>query len=145
MPDPTPKIRVAKLLDPKPEPAEEPAPKTGRQFPCLSCAARLDFDPTAKGLKCPYCGYEKKIEADADAEIVERDYLEYLSREEGKGKVIEGRSSEVRCGGCGANVLLEGAWHSLRGPPPLLDQASAVWEVGLMLRLSLTRHVRFAE
>ena len=43
------------------------------------------------------------------------------------------------------NVLLECAWHSLSGPPPLLDQASAVWEVGLMLRLSLTRHVRFAE
>ena len=107
MPDPNPKIRVAKLLDPKPEPTEEVAPKTGRQFPCPRCAARLDFDPNAKGLKCPYCGYEKAIENDADAEIVERDYLEYLSREEGKGKVIEGRTNEVRCGGCGANVLLE--------------------------------------
>jgi predicted RNA-binding Zn-ribbon protein involved in translation (DUF1610 family) len=83
------------------------AAPSGRQFPCPSCAARLDFDPAAKGLKCPYCGYEKSIERDADAEVLERDYLEYLTREEGKGKAIPGRSSEVRCGGCGANVLLE--------------------------------------
>ena len=117
MPDPIPKIRVAKLLEPKPEVlAEEAAPKSGRQFPCPSCAARLDFDPNAKGLKCPYCGYEKAIEKEADAEIVERDYLEYLSREEGKGKVIEGRSSEVRCGGCGANVLLEDKVQTERCP-----------------------------
>ncbi|MFO0936687.1 MAG: hypothetical protein U0798_09270 [Gemmataceae bacterium] len=109
MAEPAPKIRVAKLVDYKPD--GEPAPvkdqKAARQFPCPSCAARLDFDPSAKGLKCPYCGYEKTIEKSADAEIVERDYLEYLSREESKGKVIEGRSNEVRCTGCGANVLLE--------------------------------------
>ena len=109
MPEPTPKIRVAKFVGSAAtaEPLGEPAPKHDRKFPCPSCAARLDFDPAAKGLKCPYCGYEKAIEADADAAIVERDYLEYLSREEGKGKILEGRSTEVRCGGCGANVLLE--------------------------------------
>lgn len=131
MPEPTPKIRVAKLLDAKPESAEEPAPKSGRQFPCPSCAARLDFDPAAKGLKCPYCGYEKKIEVEADAEILERDYLEYLSREEGKGKVIEGRSSEVRCGGCGANVLLEDKVRTERCPYCLthLDSEPQIAEV----------------
>jgi DNA-directed RNA polymerase subunit RPC12/RpoP len=80
---------------------------TGRQFPCLQCAARLDFDPSIRGMKCPYCGYEKSIDKKVEAEILEHDYLDYLSREEGKGSAIPGRSSEVRCTGCGANVLLE--------------------------------------
>jgi DNA-directed RNA polymerase subunit RPC12/RpoP len=83
------------------------APPTGRKFPCPSCGARLDFDPSVRGLKCPYCGFEEKIEKGADAEVHERDYLDYLSREEGKGKALPGRSTETRCPGCGAVVLLE--------------------------------------
>lgn len=105
MPDDTSPIPFATPVDK--EPTVSRAAPTGRQFPCPSCAARLDFDPNVKGLKCPYCGYAKNIERDDDAEILERDYLEYLSREEGKGKAIPGRTSEVRCTGCGANVLLE--------------------------------------
>lgn len=118
MPDPIPTIPVAKrVVVAEPVIVEEAdPPKTGRQFPCPSCAARLDFDPTANGLKCPYCGYEKKIEREEDAEIVERDYLEYLTREEGKGKVIAGRTNEVRCGGCGANVLIEDNVRTERCP-----------------------------
>jgi predicted RNA-binding Zn-ribbon protein involved in translation (DUF1610 family) len=89
------------------EPTVSAAPPPGRKFPCPSCAARLDFDPSARGLKCPYCGYEQKIErGDAD-DVVEKDYADYLDREEAKGKAIPGRSSETRCTGCGAVVLLE--------------------------------------
>jgi DNA-directed RNA polymerase subunit RPC12/RpoP len=90
----------------KPVTVTKPIP-AGRQFPCPSCAARLDFDPVVNGMKCPYCGYQKAIDQDPDAQILEHDYIEYLGREESKGKPIPGRSSEVRCGGCGANVLLE--------------------------------------
>src|SRR5262245_12022681 len=89
------------------EPTVTKAPPTGRKFPCPSCGARLDFDPSARGLKCPYCGFQEKIEKGADAEVEEKDYLEYLSREEGKGKALPGRSTETRCTGCGAVVLLE--------------------------------------
>ncbi len=89
------------------EPTVSSAPPAGRKFPCPSCGARLDFDPSARGLKCPYCGYEQKIERGDKAEVAEREYGEYLDREEARGKAIPGRSSETRCTGCGANVLLE--------------------------------------
>ena len=89
------------------EPTVSSTPPSGRKFPCPSCGARLDFDPTARGLKCPYCGYEQKIERGDKSEVVEREYGEYLDREEARGKAIPGRSNETRCPGCGANVLLE--------------------------------------
>jgi DNA-directed RNA polymerase subunit RPC12/RpoP len=88
----------------KPVNREAPA---GRKFPCPSCGARLDFDPSVRGLKCPYCGFEQKIEREADGEILEKAYSEFMDREESAGRAIPGRSSETRCPGCGANVLLE--------------------------------------
>jgi hypothetical protein len=106
MPDPVPEsIPVAPPVEK--DPTLTKAPPAGRKFPCPSCGARLDFDPSVRGLKCPYCGFEEKIEKGADAEVEEKDYLEYLSREEGKGKALPGRSTETRCPGCGAVVLLE--------------------------------------
>jgi len=98
-------IPIAKPV--KRDPVVTAAPPAGRKFPCPSCGAKLDFDPAARGMKCPYCGYEEKVERDDAAEVVERDYLDYLDREESKGKAIEGRSSQTTCTGCGAVVLLE--------------------------------------
>ncbi len=95
------------VLEPVELPVARPAPPPGRKFPCPSCGARLDFDPAARGLKCPYCHYEQKIEKGDEAEIAERDFGDYLDREESRGQAIPGRSSEVRCAGCGAAVLLE--------------------------------------
>ncbi len=89
------------------DPVVTAVPPAGRKFPCPSCGARLDFDPSARGMKCPYCGYEEKVDRDDAAEVVERDYGDYLDREESKGKAIDGRSSETTCSGCGAVVLLE--------------------------------------
>jgi predicted RNA-binding Zn-ribbon protein involved in translation (DUF1610 family) len=89
------------------EPAISSTPPSGRKFPCTSCGARLDFDPGARGLKCPYCGFAQLIERGDPDSIVERDYRDYLDREEAKGHALPGRSSETRCTGCGAVVLLE--------------------------------------
>ena len=108
-PDPPPPM-------PKPLPVAKPvnkpptvvsAPPAGRKFPCPACGARLDFDPASRGMKCPYCGYEQKIERGDPAEVAERDYDEYLEKEESRGRAIPGRSTETRCPGCGAAVLLE--------------------------------------
>jgi DNA-directed RNA polymerase subunit RPC12/RpoP len=82
----------------------EPAP--GRKFPCKQCGARLDFDPSQRALKCPYCGHVEQI-APAKADVVERDYARALSKIGMDHGTIAGRSNEVRCPGCGANVLLE--------------------------------------
>lgn len=83
------------------------APPKGRQFPCVQCGARLDFDPSQRALACPYCGHAEEI--DPGNEVVERDLLEQLAElEDSPDGHIEGRDKEVRCGGCGAAVLLDG-------------------------------------
>ncbi len=82
-----------------------PHPPAGKQFPCLQCGARLDYDPGRRGLKCPYCGYEQQVDS-GDREVREHDLEKYLA--DGKGKTrVQGRTSEVQCGTCGAVVLLE--------------------------------------
>ncbi|HVK14275.1 MAG TPA: hypothetical protein VM597_36375, partial [Gemmataceae bacterium] len=90
---------------------ERKAPPPGRKFPCRHCGAKLDFDPTVRGLKCPYCGFTEAIpEADDDkkAEVREHDLDEFLDRQEGRaGATLAGHQCQVTCTGCGAVVLLE--------------------------------------
>lgn len=84
-------------------------PADGRKFPCKNCGARLDFDPTAgdgRALKCPYCGYVEEI-APSQVKITEHDYAQALAKIQMDTGTIAGRSSQVRCPGCGAMVLLE--------------------------------------
>lgn len=78
-----------------------------RKFPCPACGAKLDFNPNEQALQCPYCGHRKEIEADSTATIEEHDYEEFLERLASAETTIQGRSQEVRCGGCGAVVILE--------------------------------------
>ncbi|HEX4142500.1 MAG TPA: hypothetical protein VHY91_03035 [Pirellulales bacterium] len=66
----------------------------------------MNYDPTASALVCPYCGYVESI-APQSKQIEERDFKEYLEHQAGEETVLAGRSSEVRCGSCGAVVLLE--------------------------------------
>lgn len=84
-------------------------PPAGKLFPCPACGAKIEFDPKSRALRCPYCGHSSTIADPAsDAAVEERDFEEYLAQaESGTGEVIAGRSSQVRCSGCGAMVLLE--------------------------------------
>jgi rubrerythrin len=90
----------------KKEPVVTGAPEAGRKFPCKNCGARLDFDPTERALKCPYCGHVEEI-APAKGAVQEHDFQAALSKIEKDSGTIAGRSSEVKCPGCGATVLLE--------------------------------------
>jgi DNA-directed RNA polymerase subunit RPC12/RpoP len=97
---------------PEPPPLpDRPEPPAGRKFPCRQCGAKLDFDPAARGLKCPYCGFTEVIpEADDDkrAEIREHDLEEFLDTQEDRAHAaIAGHSCQVKCEGCGAVVVLE--------------------------------------
>src|SRR5262249_44134558 len=77
-----------------------------RKFPCETCGARLDFDPSMTELKCPYCGHTKRIYTDYTP-VQERDYSAAIEAGGQGSHTIAGRSSQVRCTGCGAVVLLE--------------------------------------
>jgi DNA-directed RNA polymerase subunit RPC12/RpoP len=90
------------------EPSMTKAPPKGKLFPCLKCGAKVEFDPRSRSLKCPYCGHESAISDEGGGEVEEKDFEEYLDRlESGEGVTLAGRSSQVRCTGCGATVLLE--------------------------------------
>jgi DNA-directed RNA polymerase subunit RPC12/RpoP len=86
------------------------APPAGKLFPCANCGAKVEFDPRSRSLKCPYCGHETAISAapEENGKIVEHDFEAYVRKlEEGTTGEIAGRSSQVKCTGCGAIVLLE--------------------------------------
>ena len=85
-----------------PEPA---AQTTQRKFPCSQCGARLDFQPGANALACPYCGHSERIYDDISG-VQERDLEAYLAAP-APGEVIAGHSQEIQCTGCGAVVILE--------------------------------------
>src|SRR4051794_23901262 len=88
------------------EPTLTKGPPAGKLFPCLNCGAKVEFNPRARALKCPYCGYTSVVE-DGGGEVTERDFNEYASKL-GKGNAgIAGRSTQTKCSGCGATVLLE--------------------------------------
>ena len=96
-------------MTPQPEhkpPTVTQAPPKDRKFPCRECGARLDFDPSARSLKCPYCGHVEEIQPETTA-VQERDFEEYLNKIAGAQTTLQGRSTQVRCTGCGAVVLLE--------------------------------------
>ncbi len=45
-----------------------PVPLQQQQFPCMSCGAKLEFNPLLGDLACPYCGHTEAVpEADQDA------------------------------------------------------------------------------
>ena len=91
------------------------APAAGRKFPCKQCGARLDFDPSERALKCPYCGFVEEIAPDKSG-VREHDYAEALAKAGAEQGTIAGRSNEVRCPGCGAQVLIEDNVETQRCP-----------------------------
>ncbi len=88
-----------------PPPVVTNAPPTGKQFPCKQCGARVDFDPAAHALKCPFCGHTEEIKP-SDDKVVEHDFEAYLAHHTGESTVT-GRGNQVTCQACGAVVLLE--------------------------------------
>ncbi len=92
----------------------------GRVFPCDQCGADLEFSIGQQSLQCPFCGFVKAIEL-PDAEIVENDYLTALRRLEAqKASGTEAAEvqdvHEIRCEGCGANVVFQGTLTSTNCP-----------------------------
>lgn len=92
----------------------------GRIYPCDQCGADLEFSIGQQSLQCAYCGFVKSIEL-PETEIVENDYLAALRRlEEQKASGAEAAEvqdvHEIRCQGCGANVVFQGTLTSTTCP-----------------------------
>jgi ribosomal protein S27E len=85
--------------------ATPPAPKV-KQFPCPSCGAKLEFNPHAGQLKCPYCGWEHAIAQTAE-DIVERSYTEYLQTKHTPMTKLSETALEVSCPGCRASITFQ--------------------------------------
>jgi len=91
----------------------------GRMFPCEGCGADLKFHIGVQTLKCPYCGFEKQIEFDDDAQVVEQDFHAMLARVRAlheKDRHDEEGQNEVRCDACGGNVVFVGSLTSSECP-----------------------------
>jgi len=91
----------------------------GRIFPCEGCGADLKFHIGVQLLKCPYCGFEKKIELADDAQIAEQDFDTMLARVRElheKDRHDEQGQNEVRCEACGATVVFVGSLTSSECP-----------------------------
>jgi DNA-directed RNA polymerase subunit RPC12/RpoP len=87
-------------------PRPSTAPTTGQKLPCKACGAKLDFDPATHALKCPYCGHLEKIDAGGAAAGKVHSYDDFLAHGTGES-TVSGRSQQVKCDNCGAEVLLE--------------------------------------
>jgi DNA-directed RNA polymerase subunit RPC12/RpoP len=88
-------------------PVTTASPAAGRKFPCKKCGAKLDFDPSHRALTCPYCGFVEKIEPAQTGAVQDHDFQAALALQANSTATLQGRSSQVRCAGCGAIVLLE--------------------------------------
>lgn len=74
-------------------------------FPCKQCGASLRYSIKTGSLKCPYCGFENRIE-DLDEEIREYDFNEALNAIE-RVKFKELKEHEVKCPSCSAVFRFE--------------------------------------
>ncbi len=91
----------------------------GRTFPCEQCGADLEFSIREQNLACPYCGHVQPLVI-PEEEICENDYLAALERLEAEAAGTEGAAiedvHEIRCEGCGANVVFQGTLTSTTCP-----------------------------
>ncbi|MBK8011616.1 MAG: hypothetical protein IPK13_09705 [Deltaproteobacteria bacterium] len=77
-------------------------------FPCQSCGANLEFDPSRQGLQCPYCSHEQSVDRDVERPIVEYSFEAALAcAGRRKARELMPQAVEVRCKGCGAKVVLD--------------------------------------
>ncbi len=71
-------------------------------FPCKDCGGKLQFQPGADSLRCPYCGSINAIQAGTEV-IEEKDFYSWLDMEpEAAEEIIE-----TVCGSCGAHIEME--------------------------------------
>ncbi len=74
-----------------------------RAFPCVSCGAKLSFQPGSKTLKCPYCAASNDIPESDDA-VEELDLDTWLTKLETEHETHE--QENIKCSNCGGAQTL---------------------------------------
>lgn len=74
-----------------------------RQFPCISCGARVEYEPGTTELKCPYCGAANVIARPAEV-VREEDFLSALQL--ARGGADEHEQLVVTCDSCHSRTTL---------------------------------------
>ena len=74
-----------------------------RAFPCVSCGAKLSFQPGSKTLKCPYCAASNDI-PESDDSVEELDLNTWLTKLEAEHETHE--QENIKCGNCGGAQTL---------------------------------------
>jgi predicted RNA-binding Zn-ribbon protein involved in translation (DUF1610 family) len=77
------------------------SPPDRQTFPCGQCGAKLEFQPGAVTLKCPYCQFENQIEASRE-KVVEQDFEAMLSELDASAPRED--HATVKCDACAAEV-----------------------------------------
>ncbi len=79
-----------------------------KQFDCPSCSAQLEYDAGSQGAKCPYCGYEARIEHSMEEKskaIQELDFFAHLEQSEASAEMVD--VAEIGCNACGAHFSMD--------------------------------------
>ncbi|MEB3294422.1 MAG: hypothetical protein VKJ24_14785 [Synechococcales bacterium] len=77
-----------------------------QHFPCTACGAKLEFNPKAGRLKCPYCGHEEAVPENPD-ELIEIPYEDYLATRKVQTTLLSETALEVACPGCRARITFQ--------------------------------------
>lgn len=108
----------------------DPEKARGRTFPCEGCGADFVFNVGVQDLRCPYCGFVKRIETDPEAVVAEQDYEAMVARLAGlREKEPQGEQEfrEIDCSSCNATVRFAGTLTSSEcaycGSPLQVDTA----------------------
>ncbi len=84
-------------------PTSQPA-ASGQEFPCQNCGAKLNYDAASQGMKCPFCGAQQKVTAQAPGgPPAGRE----IPLEQGLAMAAKGFGvpvTQVSCNDCGATV-----------------------------------------
>lgn len=75
---------------------------SGDVFPCQNCGAKLHYDATTQGMKCPYCGHKQTVSLQTQGAAQREIPIEqgYAMAARGLGTPV----AAVSCNDCGATV-----------------------------------------
>ncbi len=92
----------------------DPNGPSGDVFPCQNCGANLRYDAKVQGMRCPYCGHQQVIQAQAEGPGPRE-----IPIEQGMAMAARGLGTPVKavaCNDCGATVQVAPSEQTAKCP-----------------------------